>query len=153
MPQQAPLGYSSAHSSPYATVVEVKDSLGGKDHESFIWTISDVNRAPSLASIADTVAIEGSLFQLSTSVSDPDLPDDSLSYSLPVAPSGAIINSSGRITWTPLESHGPGTHAFKVKVTDAGNPALSATAAFATPQIPMSRAIGSPSRLRGCPQG
>ena len=124
------LGYSSAHSSPYATVVEVKDSLGGKDHESFIWTISDVNRAPSLASIADTVAIEGSLFQLSTSVSDPDLPDDSLSYSLPVAPSGAIINSSGRITWTPLESHGPGTHAFKVKVTDAGNPALSATAAF-----------------------
>lgn len=124
------LGYSSAHASPYTTVVTVADAFGGQDTEPFTWTIADVNRAPSLSAMSDAAATEGSRFQLSTSVSDPDLPYDSLSYTLPFAPPGATINSSGKISWTPAETDGPGTHEFTVRVTDSGIPALSATSSF-----------------------
>lgn len=124
------LGFNSAHSSPYTTVVAVNDPYGGRDTEAFTWSIVDVNRAPSLNAIPDKTAMEGSLLQVASSASDPDLPHDSLTYALSGAPAGATINSSGMIRWTPAESDGPGTHNITVKVTDSGTPALSATRSF-----------------------
>jgi hypothetical protein len=51
---------------------------------------------------------------------DADLPDDTITYSLDIAPSGASINATtGRITWIPTEAQGPGNFEFLVRATDA----------------------------------
>src|SRR5206468_2303713 len=43
---------------------------------------------------------------------------------------GASIDSSGVITWTPSEAQGPSTNTFTTVVTDNGTPPLSATNSF-----------------------
>jgi hypothetical protein len=45
-------------------------------------------------------------------------------------PSGAGIDASGVITWTPTEAQGPGTNIITSVVTDDATPALSATNSF-----------------------
>jgi cold shock CspA family protein len=124
------VAYSAASQSPYPTTVTVTDSVGGTDTASFVWTIADLNRAPTIGAPGDVEVGEGSTMQVSTTSSDPDLPYDSLDYSLLSAPPGASINSNGLVTWTPGESDGPGTYAFAVKVADSGTPVLTATASF-----------------------
>jgi hypothetical protein len=65
------------------------------------------NAAPSLAAIADQIADEGSLLDVVMTGSDPDLPAQSLTYSLVGAPEGAsILPSIGIIGWTPSEAQG-----------------------------------------------
>lgn len=124
------IGYDAAQISPFATVIAVSDGLGGQAEGSFAWAVSDRNRGPSLAPIEDVITGESAPLYVTTDGSDPDLPHDSLSYSLPVAPTGASINSTGRISWIPGEARGPGSYLFTVEVTDAGSPALSATQSF-----------------------
>ena len=94
------LGYSAAGSSPYTTVVKASDGSGGNVSDSFVWAVADVNRAPALPPIANVLVDEGSAMQVTTSASDPDLPDDTLEFTLIERPSGASVNSSGLITWT-----------------------------------------------------
>jgi PKD repeat protein len=50
---------------------------------------------------------------------DPDIPANTLTFSLVGAPEGASINpSTGVFTWTPSEAQGPGTYTFNVTVSD-----------------------------------
>ena len=124
------IGYNAAALSPFATTVTVSDGTGGYDTESFTWSVTDSNRAPTLAPIADRDVGEGSPMQVQTVANDPDLPHDSLSYHLTAAPTGASIRPSGLISWTPGEAAGPGAFTFTVKVSDSGTPALSAVRSF-----------------------
>src|SRR5262249_60604335 len=62
---------------------------------------------------------------------DGDIPANVLTYQLVSPPSGASINASGVISWTPSEIQGPGTATFTTIVTDNGTPPLSATNSFA----------------------
>lgn len=134
------IGSSAASSSPYTTVVTVSDGSGGFDTESFTWSVTDLNRAPTLGPIADVAVGEGSAMQVNITATDPDLPYDSLSYLLTSAPSGASIGSDGTITWTPGETAGPGSFGFTVKVSDSGTPALSAVRSFAVTVTEVNRA-------------
>jgi tetratricopeptide (TPR) repeat protein len=60
-----------------------------------------------------------------------DLPASELHYRLASAPKGAAIDEkNGRITWTPAEDQGPGTHTITVVVSSAGPPEVSATGTF-----------------------
>ncbi|MCP4964639.1 MAG: tandem-95 repeat protein [bacterium] len=124
------LGYTTAAASPYTTVVKVADGEGGEDTESFIWSIDDLNRSPTMSAIANATAEEEVALQIVVDADDPDLPGDSLNYSLTSSPSGATINSSGVIKWTPTESNGPGTYGFKVKVKDSASPPASVVRSF-----------------------
>jgi cold shock CspA family protein len=124
------LGYSSAASSPYTTVVTVSDGAGGIDTESFTWRVADLNRPPSLAAVPDKTVEETKAMQITANAGDPDLPSDTLHFSLIGAPPGATVDASGRIKWTPPETAGPGTYSFQVKVTDSGSPALSDVESF-----------------------
>ncbi len=65
---------------------------------------------------------------VTNTASDPDLPGDTLTYSLLVAPTNATISTSGVITWTPTEAQGPATNIIQTRVVDSG--ALSATNTF-----------------------
>jgi cold shock CspA family protein len=124
------LGYGSAASSPYTTVVKVSDGLGGVDTEWFSWNVADRNRAPSLAPLADIEVEETKAMQITVNAGDPDLPSDALHFSLSEAPSGATVDAGGRITWTPPETAGPGRYSLTVKVIDSGSPALSDIESF-----------------------
>ena len=86
------------------------------------------NKAPTLAPISDQSAAAQSLFQLTASADDPDLPDDVLTFSLDIAPAGMGIGpSNGLISWTPTSAQ-LGQHDVTVRVSDLEG--LFATASF-----------------------
>lgn len=93
----------------------------------FTVIVNEVNAAPTLAVISDQAVGEDSLLTLTASASDPDLPAQSLTYSLGAgAPTGASINpNTGVFTWTPTEAQGPSTNSITVRVEDNGSPPQS----------------------------
>ncbi len=84
------------------------------------------NSPPVLAAIAHRSVHVGYPVSLTASATDPDLPGQSLTYSLQgLVPAGAGIGSgSGLFNWTPTTNQGPATHPITVRVTDNGAPAL-----------------------------
>lgn len=89
------------------------------------------NSPPVLTPIADQTVIEGLTLSFTATATDPDLPPQTLVFSLdPGAPEGADITADGRFSWTPSESQGPGVYPITVRVSDSGTPVLSATQTF-----------------------
>src|SRR5690606_18372287 len=90
------------------------------------------NQPPTLAAIPDLTISEGSLLMLTNVASDLDLPLQKLSFSLENgAPTGASINAkSGVLTWEPSGLQGGSTYSITVKVTDDGQPPMSASQTF-----------------------
>src|SRR5439155_16186505 len=81
------------------------------DTKSFTVVVNEVNSAPVLATTANQTVNEGSPLTLTITATDPDLPANTLAYTLDAgAPAGMTINaSSGVLSWTPSEAQGPGT--------------------------------------------
>jgi len=89
------------------------------------------NHAPVLAAIADQTILAGRTLLITNSATDSDVPAQILSYSLPGAPSGAVIDAnSGVITWRPAIAQSPSTQTVAVVVGDSGVPPLTATQSF-----------------------
>ena len=111
----------------YAVTVQVTDSGSPalSATTGFTVTVSEVNQAPVLATIANRSVAEGTTLTFVASATDVDLPQNSLTYSLVSAPAGATIDpATGAFTWTP----GPGdigARTFSVRVADNGAPPLS----------------------------
>ncbi|WP_107942767.1 putative Ig domain-containing protein [Metasolibacillus fluoroglycofenilyticus] len=102
----------------YTFAVRVSDGML-TDEESITVTVNEVNTAPVLAAIGNKTVDEGSLLTFTASATDVDLPENSLTYSLLGAPTGASINAmTGVFTWTPTEAQGPGSYTFAVRVSD-----------------------------------
>jgi autotransporter-associated beta strand protein len=99
---------------------------------SFTVTVNEVNTAPSLPAIADRTIHAGQTLVFTNSATDPDVPANTLTYSLdPGAPATASIgSSSGAFTWTTIASDENTTNAITVRVTDDGTPALNDTKSF-----------------------
>ena len=97
---------------------------------SFTVTVNEVNTAPVLPAQIDRAIDELTLLTVTNTAADADVPANTLSYQLLVAPAGAVIDAQGVITWTPTESQGPSTNTFTTVVTDNGVPALSVTNSF-----------------------
>ncbi|MCX6904374.1 MAG: lamin tail domain-containing protein, partial [Verrucomicrobia bacterium] len=90
-----------------------------------------INHPPVLDAIPDATGAAGALLTFSASASDPDVPRQSLTFSLdPGAPPGATIDPfSGDFVWNiPLDF--TGTWPITVRVTDNGIPASSAAQIF-----------------------
>ncbi len=95
---------------------------------SFGITVTNVNRAPSIASIADQTTGEGVLLTVTPSASDPD--GDVLAYSGSALPSGASVNAStGVLSWTP--SFADAGNYAGVTITADDNNGGTASASFA----------------------
>jgi len=89
------------------------------------------NSPPVLAPIADRAVSAGITLTVTNSVTDPDVPPQSLAYSLPTAPAGAVIGTNtGLITWRPAAAQADTTNLLTVRVADDGSPSLSATQSF-----------------------
>jgi hypothetical protein len=59
-----------------------------------------------------------------------DLPAQRLSYSAVAVPAGLTVSSNGVVSWRPTEAQGPSTNVVLIRVSDDGQPALSATNAI-----------------------
>ena len=82
-------------------------------------TVNEVNIAPGLSLIPPQNVNESEPVSFTATASDPDLPANTLSYSLAGAPEGASIHpDSGLFAWTPTEAQGPGSFQFTVRVSD-----------------------------------
>jgi hypothetical protein len=98
---------------------------------SFTVTVNEVNSAPSLTVPANQTINELTTLNVSASATDPDIPANTLTFSLLVSPPGMSINPvSGAISWTPTEAQGPSTNVITVVVMDNGTPPLGATNSF-----------------------
>ena len=96
------------------------------DCETITVTVNEVNVPPVLASIGNQGIDEMTLLTFTATATDPDLPANTLAFSLAgTVPAGASITSAGAFTWTPTEAQGPGSYTFNVCVCDRS---LSATA-------------------------
>ena len=116
------VSHEAAAGSPFNATVTVTDSAGAVATNSFIWTVSDDNRPPTLDAVGDVTVDELTPIAIKFEASDPDLPNDSLRFSLVDAPTGATISSTGMLRWTPNEQAGPGDYEIRVRVEDSGTP-------------------------------
>ncbi|PYI87545.1 MAG: hypothetical protein DME26_05830, partial [Verrucomicrobia bacterium] len=117
----------------YVLTVRVTDNGSPplSDTKDFTIVVTELNSAPVLAAVPDQTVNEGSTLNVMISASDPDIPANTLTFSLVSPPSGASINaSSGVFTWTPTEAQGPATNTVTARVTDNGSPPLSDTRNF-----------------------
>lgn len=97
----------------------------------FTVTVTEVNSAPVLTVPPDQTIAELTTLSVLASATDPDIPANTLSFSLVSPPPGMTIDpTTGAITWTPSESQGPSINTITVVATDDGSPPLSATNSF-----------------------
>ncbi|MBI4002985.1 MAG: putative Ig domain-containing protein [Nitrospira defluvii] len=96
------------------------------DRETITVTVTEVNQAPTLQAIPNQTATAGQLLTFTAVGADPDIPANSLAYSLDLSllpPGFGTLNTptidpvSGVFTWTPAEGQ-VGTHLIKVRVSD-----------------------------------
>src|SRR5205085_2522336 len=107
----------------YTFQVRVTDAIGFYDEKSVSVHVNEVNEAPtlSLPSLPPPTD-EGGLLTFTATATDPDLPANTLTFSLTgTVPDGASIDAaSGVFTWTPTEAQGPGDYTFQVRGKDDG---------------------------------
>jgi len=109
------------------------------------------NYPPVLAPISNQTVLAATTLLVTNSVTDADLPPQTLTFSLLSAPTNATINpASGVITWQPLIAQSPSTTQVQVRVEDDGSPSLSATQSFrVTVTRPPTPALGAPAWVGG----
>lgn len=90
--------------------------------------VNFTNTPPILVGATLTVD-EGTTVRYTNVVADPDVPPQTLSFSLlGSVPSGASVHPlTGVLTWPTTEANGPGTNTFTVRVADNGFPSFTAT--------------------------
>jgi len=99
------------------------------DSCSFTVLVKDVNSAPVLAPQPVVAVSVGELLRLTNSALDPDIPAQTLTFSLgQISATNALIDeTNGVFRWVPSVEHASTTNYFEVIVTDNGLPSLSAT--------------------------
>lgn len=98
----------------------------------FTVIVNEVNVPPVLPAQTNRTIAELTTLTVTNTATDADLPVNGLAYQLVNPPVGAVISSSGVITWTPTEAQGPSTNVFTTIVTDTNPPAVNATSLSAT---------------------
>ena len=113
-------------------------------------SLTVANTAPALTPVSDQTVNVGANVSIANIATDPDVPAQTLSFTLPVAPSGAAVDSgSGSFTWRPTVSAAGTTNPVQVVVTDNGTPNLSATNSFNVIVNPLTQPTMSSSAYSG----
>jgi len=101
------------------------------DIKSFTVVVNEMNSPPVLT-VPPNKAIHGlATLVVTNTATDPDVPADTLTFSLVSAPDGVSLDpNSGVLTWTPSEAQRSTTNLISVRVTDNGSPPLSDTGSF-----------------------
>jgi len=100
---------------------------------------AQTNTAPLFAAINNRTINVGSNFQFTASVTDTDLPPQTLTFALLSGATNATLNTnSGAFAFRPLVTQANSTNRFTLQVSDNGTPALSATQSFSVIVNPLS---------------
>lgn len=115
--------------------VKVRASGGGLREPieaEFKLKLTDVNNPPVITLPENLVATLGQGITTKLEAADPETPPEDLKFALSDgAPEGAVYNAETReLTFTPPAEGEPGEVTINVTVTDAGEPAQTATAAI-----------------------
>ena len=87
--------------------------------QSFNVIVLESNEPPVLAPVSDRTIYAGATLAISNSATDPDIPTNTLTFSLNSSVTGAGINpTNGVFTWMPDSSFANTTNTFTVTVTD-----------------------------------
>ena len=123
---------------PISVVVTDNSSPPLAATNTFTVTVNESNRPPALAAIASAMVYAGATVTFTNSATDPDLPANTLTYSLdPGAPSGAGVNpTNGLFTWPTADAQAGTTNPIAVRVTDNGSPPLSDAKSFTITVLP-----------------
>ena len=105
--------------------VSASDSRGQVNVTNITVTISPVNDAPIIESMANNVATAGVPY--SYQVKTRDAENDALSYGMTAAPEGMTVNATGHVDWTPDETQFNRTASVTLWVSDG---LLCATQSF-----------------------
>jgi pectin methylesterase-like acyl-CoA thioesterase len=109
--------------------VIVSNSAGFVTSSSASLTVG--NTAPTLGPVSNQTVNVGVTVTVNDVATDPDVPAQTLTYSLLSGPPGASLNSSnGTFVWRPTVSAANTANLVEVVVTDNGTPNLSATNSF-----------------------
>ena len=105
----------------YNIWVRATDDDGATSAQRVVFTVLEVNQSPLLDPIPDAVVSEGQLLEFQAAAGDPDLPAQTLTFSLaPGSPAGATIDpTTGVFRWQPGEDYGGTVHTISVRVTDS----------------------------------
>jgi pectin methylesterase-like acyl-CoA thioesterase len=94
-------------------------------------TLTVGNSAPTLLPISDSIISAGANFTVSAVANDPDVPPQSLTFSLLSNPANASINpATGLFSWRPTVAQADTTNLVTIQVADNGAPSLTATQSF-----------------------
>ncbi len=105
-------------------------------------TLTVGNTAPSLAPVANQTVNVGVTVNVTNIATDPDVPAQSLTFSLLAGP-GTLNPATGVFTWRPPVASSGTSNGITVAVTDNGSPNLSATNSFAVFVNPVSSPVSS----------
>jgi pectin methylesterase-like acyl-CoA thioesterase len=110
-------------------LVIVSNSVGMVASRSVDLTVA--NTAPTLAPVSNQSVNVGVTLNITNIATDPDVPAQTLTYSLLAGPAGSAVDSgSGNFTWRPTTAQANSSNPVSVVVTDNGTPNLSATNSF-----------------------
>jgi hypothetical protein len=159
-PQSGVVSWTPSESQgPASVVVLIRAIDGSPDAQSVVrellMEVAEVNQPPTLASISPITVDEGLLVSFVAQASDPDLPAQSLRFSLEAgAPAGANIDPiSGLFQWTPDDDAGASTQTVSVRVSDDGPGTLSATQRVEISVRPRFKVVFSEVLRRSSPAG
>ena len=102
----------------YPFTVRVSDGISTTD-ASITLEVTEVNRAPALSGVPPAVSVPELVpYSFTAVAADPDVPSQSLTFSLVGAPTGATIDpGTGVFNWTPTVDQS-GANPFFVRVSD-----------------------------------
>jgi hypothetical protein len=109
------------------------------------------NTPPVITVISNRTVVAGVTINFTNIATDPDLPGQTLTWSLIAAPTNATLaTNTGVFNWRPLIAQAPSTNLVSLMVADNGSPSLTATQTFSikvsAPQLPQ---LIAPSLLAG----
>ncbi|MBS1706181.1 MAG: putative Ig domain-containing protein [Armatimonadetes bacterium] len=105
----------------YPFIVRVTDNGPGNltADQNITVTVNEVNQNPVLDAIANQTLHDGDSLAVTAHATDPDLPAQTLSYSLVSPPTGMTIDSgTGAINWTPTNAQIGTNYTVTYKVSD-----------------------------------
>ena len=104
----------------YMFDVIVHDALGRSDTQSVSVTVTEANRPPVLTAPTDVAGTAGEIATVSPTATDPDLPAQSLSWSISAGwrPGMIIDNTTGVLTWNVPSDEAAGDYTVTLRVSD-----------------------------------
>jgi hypothetical protein len=101
------------------------------------------NTAPALAPVPNQTVNVGAYVSVANVATDPDVPAQTLTFSLLTGPASSVVDASGNFTWRPAISFAGTSNPVQVAVTDSGTPPLSATNSFNVIVNPLTPPVAS----------